>query len=236
MLFALLLSLLLVTYNAVMNRWSAFQRNAYVPINLAFTAGVTLVAAVALELTSGELGLRGDLADIGVAVAVVGVFGLAVFALARSRYGHRIADRRVQGLRGRDLAFYVLIRIPIGTAVAEELLFRAVLFASWRSAGFSNLAAASYSSIAFGLWHIGPTINGVRINDPDASQNKMTLVVVGAVLATSFAGLLLVWLRLETAGLVAPILVHAGVNSVAALAAVAASRRPTERSAESSRL
>jgi len=225
--FALSLSALIVTYNNVINRWHPFHGPAYVPVNLAFAGTMTLLAAAALELNRGDLGLRGDVAYAAVALGVVALFGLAVSALARSRHGHRIADRRVQGLRGRALAFYVLVRIPVGTAVTEEVLFRGVLFAAWRNAGASPLAAALYASVAFGLWHVSPTIIGLRMNDPDASPRKVNVAVAGAVVATTVAGLGLTWLRLERAGLLAPILFHAGVNSVGAIAAVTAGRRQT---------
>lgn len=129
-------------------------------------------------------------------------------------------------MHGSALAFYVLVRIPLGTAVAEELLFRGVLFAAWQAAGASDLGAALAASVAFGLWHISPTVIGVRMNDPGASPAKVRAAVIGAVLATTLAGLGLTWLRVESEGLLGPIVLHAGVNSVGALGAWVASRRP----------
>lgn len=49
--------------------------------------------------------------------------------------------------------------------------------------------------------------------------------MVGAVLATTIAGLGLTWLLVWSGGLLAPIVLHAGVNSVGAVAAWAAQRR-----------
>jgi uncharacterized protein len=223
--FALSLSLLLVVYNNVANRWTPFHGAAYVPLNLIFSGVMTLVAATTLDLSRAELGLEGDISDAGVPVAAVAVFAVGAFALARSRHAYRIADRRVAGLRGPKLAFYVLARIPLGTAVAEEMLFRGVLFAAWRDAGISSLCAAMLASLAFGLWHVSPTIIGIRINDPQASGHKLRAAVVGAVLFTTVAGLGLTWLRLLTGGLIASIVLHGGINSVSAVAAVRAGRR-----------
>jgi membrane protease YdiL (CAAX protease family) len=227
--FALALSVALVIYNNVINRWSAFQGAAYVPINLAFAGSVTLVTAATLDLTSEQFGFRGDPADVAIALGLLVLFAVVVFALALSRHGNRIADERVAGMHGGALAFYTLVRIPFGTAVSEEILFRGVLFAAWREAGVSSLVAALCASVAFGLWHVMPTIIGVRMNDPSASARKLTMAVLGAVVATTIAGLALTWLRLETEGLLAPILIHAGINSTAALAAVTAHRRRDER-------
>jgi uncharacterized protein len=223
--FAFSLSLVIVVYNNVVNRWTPFHGAAYVPLNLTFTGAIALVAAATLALSRAEVGLEGDIRDAGVAFTAVAVYALGAFALAGSRHAHRIADKRVTGLRGSELAFYVLVRIPLGTAVAEEVIFRGILFAAWRDVGFSSFGAALFSSFAFGLWHVSPTIQGIRINDPNASTHKLWAAVAGAVLLTTAAGLGLTWLRLRTGGLAAPIVVHGGINSVSALAAVRAGRR-----------
>jgi uncharacterized protein len=223
--FAFSLSLLIVAYNNVANRWTRFHGSAYVPLNLAFTGAVTLGSAATLGLSRAELGLDGDISDAGVSFAAVAVFGIGAFSLARSRHAKRIADKRVANLRGPELAFYVLARIPLGTAVAEEVLFRGVLFAVWRDVGMSSLGAALLASLAFGLWHVSPTIIGIRINDPQVSGRRLRAAVAGAVLFTTVAGLALTWLRLRTGGLIAPIVMHGGINSVSALAAVRAGRR-----------
>jgi len=222
--FAFSLSLLIVAYNNVVNRWTPFHGAAYVPLNLAFTSVVTVVAATTLELSRAELGLEGGNSDAGFLFIAVAVFGFAAFTIARSRHAHRIADRRVVGLRGPELAYYVLARIPLGTAVTEEVLFRGVLFAVWRDVGISSLNAALFASLAFGVWHVSPTIFGIRINDPQASGQRLWAAVTGAVLFTTVAGLGLTWLRLRTGGLLAPIVLHGGINSVSALAAVRAGR------------
>lgn len=223
MLLAIVLSLVVIAYNNVVNRWEPFQRGAYVPTNLVFSSFIAFVA-----MTFGEIGQAGlGLGDAGIAawtLVGLGVFAVGAWALARSRHGHRIADKRVEGLHGSALAYHVGIRIPLGTAAAEELIFRGALFAAWLAAGLSTLTAALAASVAFGLWHITPTIIGVRINDPDASGRKIGLMVVGAIVVTTIAGLALTWLRVHSGGLVAPILAHAGVNSIGALAAVKATR------------
>lgn len=218
----LLLSILAVAYNNLINRWGPFHGAAYVPVNLAFAAVVTIPSVFVLSAAS--IGLQGDPGDLVAPVVLVAAFAVVVVGLASSRYAHRIADRRVAGMHGAALAFYVLVRIPIGTAVTEELIFRGVLFAAWEAAGASELGAAVASSVAFGLWHVAPTVIGLRINDPDASRQKLRAAVIGAVLLTTIAGLGLTWLRVWSGGLVAPIALHAGVNSVGALAAWVAGR------------
>jgi uncharacterized protein len=224
MLLAFALSLVIVAYNSLINRWGPFHGSAYVPANLAFTVVLTALTARTLDLSAGALAFGGEVGSALWSLAVVGAFAVGAFALARSRHAYRLADRRVAGLGGTALAYYVLIRIPLGTAVAEEVIFRGVLFASWREAGVSTVAAAICASAAFGLWHVMPTIIGMRINQPGAGSGAVRGAVVAAVLLTTIAGLGLTLVRVVSGGLLASILVHGGINSVSALAAVRAGR------------
>ncbi|HEX2240521.1 MAG TPA: CPBP family intramembrane glutamic endopeptidase [Actinomycetota bacterium] len=225
MLVALLLSLVAVAYNNSINWWPPFQGAAYVPANLIFSSGMAVGVAAVYDLPAYELGLTGDLDHLGMAAAALGLFALAVIAVAFSPLAHLIADARVEGRRGQALVYYTLIRIPLGTAVAEELIFRGALIAAWHAAGASQQAAAILASAAFGLWHIAPTVMGIRMNDPDAGTAKLRIGVLGGVLFTTAAGLALSWLRTSSGGLIVPIIVHAGLNSCGAVAAVAARRR-----------
>lgn len=233
--FPLAASVAVVAYNNVVNRWRPFHGAAYVPLNIVFAATITLLTAAVLGLSAAELGFEGDVAGAGLAFAIVALFALAMLSLVRSRHGHRLTDARVVDLQGAALMFYVLVRIPLGTAVTEEVVFRGVLFASWRDAGLSAVVAAVCASVAFGLWHVAPTIIGIRVNHLDTSRRTIRIVVIGAVLFTFSAGMGLTWLRVATGGLVAPIVLHAGINSASALAAVLAGRRRGRSSAAPTR-
>ncbi len=223
--FALVVSIVVVAYNNLINRWPPFHGAAYVPVNLAFTTIVTLVVASSLGLSPTELGFAADVSDVVFPLVLVAVAAMGLFGIALSRHAHRIRDKRVIGMGRTELVWYVLVRIPLGTAVTEELLFRGLLFAVWREAGASALTAALCSSVAFGLWHISPTVIGLRINHLASSTGRVRAAVVGAVLLTTLAGLGLTWLRVESGSLLGPVVLHAGINSVGALAAVLASRR-----------
>jgi len=110
----------------------------------------------------------------------------------------------------------VLIVIPLGTALLEEVVFRGVLFAVaarrttvWR--------AAAASSVAFGLWHVAPTLTTLGSNEAtaDATVLGTVLLVVAMVVAMTGAGLVFSWLRIRARSLVAPFVFHAGVNATA---------------------
>lgn len=219
---AIVLAVLLVAYNNAANLWPPFNKQLFVPMNLAAAAAVAALAFGALDLGAEEVGIAhlefGD-ALLGIGAAVV--LTAPLFVIARSsRWRRALVDERVSELRGGGLALYTLVRIPLGTALLEELAFRGVLFGAWSSHG--KLSAAVFSSVAFGLWHIAPTLNAVRANRPEAATGSALLVIGGAVAFTTVAGLALVWLRIETSGLAAPFFMHASVNSLATVASTLA--------------
>ena len=222
------LVVVLVVYNNVANLWPPFNGPLYVPLNLALAAAAVWVAFLALDVSAASLGLSGDASDAALGLGLAVLLTLPLFVVARSRSAHRIADQRVAGLSGGALAYQVLVRIPLGTAVAEEVLFRGVLYGSLRAVDLSSTGSALVAAICFGLWHIAPTLNLVRANDPGASRSRATRAVVGAVVFTALAGVVLTCLRLRTNGLVAPIALHAGTNALGTLAAVIAARRSGE--------
>jgi membrane protease YdiL (CAAX protease family) len=78
------------------------------------------------------------------------------------------------------------------------------------------------TSAVFGLWHIRPTVDALRINQVAGSRRAALGSVAGAVAATAAAGLLLSGLRERSGSLAAPVLLHLSANSGAVLAGWAA--------------
>jgi CAAX protease family protein len=87
------------------------------------------------------------------------------------------------------------------------------------------LAAILISSIVFGLWHIGPTIQTVLANRPNVSRSTLVKITAGAVVFATIGGLILGSLRFITGSLAAPFALHATFNALATLAAWIACRR-----------
>lgn len=200
---------------------------AYLGRNLALSAGL-LVLAGRLGLDRAELGLapgswRAGLRWGAGAAGVVAVALLAAVVLADTLppVAVLLGDQRA-ALEPQALVFAVLVRIPLGTALFEELAFRGVLLAVLaRNLGTGG--AAWVSSAVFGLWHIAPTIVALRDNDVEVASLAAVAAVVGAVAVTTLAGWLFVWLRVRAASLLAPILAHTATNSIGLLAAATAS-------------
>ena len=219
----LLLGAGLVAYNNLLNRQLWFNGAPFVPLNLATAAALIAIALGPLGLDADAVGL--DLSPRGLVLgAVIGcAISVPLFVLASSTKTARfVADERSAGLAGRRLGYQTIVRVPLGTAVLEEVAFRGVLLAA---AGGATLGAGVVSSAAFGLWHIAPGLNMLAANRPGAPTSAKVVFAAGTVVVTTIAGLGLVALRIETGNIGAPLALHATLNSLATLAASRARRR-----------
>jgi membrane protease YdiL (CAAX protease family) len=193
----------------------------YVPVNLAVAALTVLLAwwggvgaadlGLARDRVGAGLRLGGGVAGLAAAVIVAG----ALLPWTRSLFeDQRIAD--IDG--GGELAYQVLVRIPLGTVVLEEVAFRGVLLgllSRWWSTG----TAVAVSSLLFGLWHIHPTLDALSANELATGAASRAGAVAGAVAFTAASGVLFCGLRLASGSLLAPMLLHAAVNGISTLAA-----------------
>ncbi|MDX1622063.1 MAG: CPBP family intramembrane glutamic endopeptidase [Nitriliruptorales bacterium] len=226
---ALALTVALVGYSVVTNL-DRSRESTYILRNLAIGVALAVVARAA-GLSWSEMGLArealddgwrwGRLVAIAVAVgaAVVGALAGRVPAIDRA-----LQDRRAD-LPPRQLAFHALVRIPIGTAAFEEFAFRGVLLAAFTAAWGQGWGVAA-SSLAFGLWHIGPARLTARINHRD-DPRQLRREVVGAVALTTLGGVAFALLRLGSGSLLAPVLAHTSTNVFGLL--VAATVQQTSR-------
>jgi membrane protease YdiL (CAAX protease family) len=192
-------------------------------------AGAALLLAVARAagVTWSDLGLARRTWRVGLAwagsiiVLVTSAYSaVALFPPTRGLF----EDDRVGADSLGALLFAVLVRIPFGTVLLEETLFRGVLLGLgaktmgwWRS--------AVLSSALFGLWHVLPA-QGAADSSPgvitvvDAGGGfGVPLAVAAAVVATGLSGLVFCWLRLRSGSLLAPIGLHLATNSVGYLTA-----------------
>ena len=187
-------------------------------------AALLLLLARRLGFTWRDLGLDpGDLREglrwgrgavLVVAVAVALGAGLSdVIPPLGSLLDDARADLPLPGL-----VHAVHVRIPLGTALFEELAFRGLLLAALlqiTSPGW----AVTWSSVVFGLWHVAPTIVTLRINAVALTSAAGLGAIAGGVLVTAIGGALFAWLRLASGSLLAPLLAHWATNAFGLLAA-----------------
>ncbi len=228
MLAALGLAVALVVWNTVTNRRPS-RESTYLLRNAA-AAVVLLVVARAAGLSWADLGLGAGALDAGwrwggLAVLLAAVVTAALGALAGAwpRLRPALADPRADLPPGR-LAFQVVVRIPVGTALFEELAFRGVLQAMAEEA-VPVASGVVLQAVAFGLWHVGPTRLALRERARPPDPSGQARVVAAAVVVTAVAGVVLGVLRAHTDSLLAPVLAHAAVNAFGLLLAAALHRR-----------
>ncbi len=212
----------LVVSNVMANR--VLPAWAYVPWNCGVAALLVVIAVRADGCSADELGLsRRRLPDGlrwgGAVVAGLAAVYLAGVALPFTR--ELFEDDRAD-IALSSLLWQVLVMVPLGTVLMEEVAFRGVLpamlrrrFAHPRSGPLrADLVAAGL----FGLWHILPAWNVNSVNPlfrellPGA-LGQFAAISAGVV-GTAAAGMGLSWLRNRSGSLAAPMLLHTATNSL----------------------
>ena len=148
---------------------------------------------------------------------------MAAFGLAALTPATRplLDDQRIAGLDRRQLAYQVLLRIPVGTVAWEEIAFRGVLQAALRRV-LAEPAATVVGSAVFGLWHIRPTAEALAVNQLAAGRGARIAAVTAVAAGTAGAGALLSLLRERSGSLAAPVLLHLAANCAGPLASALA--------------
>ncbi len=222
--YAAMLSLALLAWNNLVHLVPGTQL-AYVPLNLA-AAGAVVGTARHCGLSWSDLGLRRDRLRSGAcwggAVAAAIAAGLAV-AVAVPGLHPLLDDARVRRLGPGAVAYHVLVRVPLGTVVLEEVAFRGALFGALAHGG-RRLWAAAASSAVFGLWHIRPTLGLLDANDVVDDPVARGATVALAVATTAAGGMLFCLLRVRSGSTLAPVVAHTATNSLGILAAATVQR------------
>jgi uncharacterized protein len=197
----------------------------YVPAALLLAVVAVLVAVWVGGCNARDLGLDREQLGRGLrlgaaAAAVLVVVLIVVAALPATR--DLFADRRVDQHSVTLLLYHTLVRIPLGTVVLEETLFRGALL-GLALRRWSPPVAVAFSSVLFGLWHLLPARGVSGFNPVVATATQGTLrhglAIILAVAATALAGAVFCWLRLRARSLAAPAMLHLASNGLAYLLA-----------------
>ena len=186
------------------NRW-------YVRLNAGAT-GAALAAATLSGLTAADLGLgRGRWLPgrLGSGLAAgAGAGWLLIAAVPATR--PVLGDKRAAGLDRRDAAYQAADPHPgRHRRCGRKTAFRGVLQAALRRV-MPDTAAIVVTSGVFGIWHIRPTLQALRVNGLAATTAAGPWRgTCAAVAGTAAAGALLSWLRARSGRLAAPVLLHA---------------------------
>jgi membrane protease YdiL (CAAX protease family) len=196
----------------------AMPRGARLPAGLS-VAGAAIATARRHDASWSDLGLAtGDVRSgmrwgVGAASVIAASIGVATrWPSVRERF----ADRKVASHSSARAAYEMIARIPIETALAEELLFRSAVLGIGlhrRSTATALLA----SSAMFGLWHIVPTWVDLSASAVGAAAGDVLVARIGAiagvVAVTATAGVAFGGLRLRSRSVLAPVMAHAALNT-----------------------
>lgn len=189
----------------------------YSLVNLLVSLGSLGFGIWVLGLSLGDVGLSpehlltGLLVGVMAGTVVIGAaFGLSYIPMFRQYF----TDKPKLKPGHLDMLGELLWRIPFGTALSEEILFRGVVLGMLVA---NSTAAVIVSAGLFGLWHIAPTLRNFR-DSPSLqrlvdSDLRFGGHIVATVLVTAFAGVVFALLRVWTGSLLAPWLVHVALNS-----------------------
>jgi membrane protease YdiL (CAAX protease family) len=209
----------LVACVAILAVWDVSVRPALPtdmhPVGGLIVAGCTVALGLWGGLDTSTLGLsprqlRDGLRYGGLAFGAITAIVLIGLVLPPTREGFHSGRGDISA---GELLTKVLITIPLGTVVVEELIFRGAVLGlllrvlpTWR--------AALACSVLFGLWHLPSVVS---------DNNHATIEVIGAAVGTfaaTFAGgMALCWLRIRSGSLLAPAMAHLATNTVALVVA-----------------
>ena len=219
-LFHLVAILVLASYaNIVANK--LLDDAWHIPFNLGVLAAALLIARRA-GTTWTSMGLRKDQGrrSIEVGTVVIAVIAAAVaLGVALPATRALFNDDRIVSNSVGWVLFQAVVRVPLATALYEEVLFRGIVF-GMLIRRYSPLVAALISSTLFGLWHTLPTMDTLHMNPAGTVFTEMIGLggaIAGAIAGTFVAGLGFLWIRLYANSTFAAVLAHIGTNSVAML-------------------
>lgn len=184
---------------------------------------VTGLIGAAVSIGAGLVFGFEQIGLVGGNLSTAVVWGLAtglVFAsigatmLSRDDFRVELADPRLASLGTREAFGQIFVRIPVFTALIEEAFFRGVLHAALMALYPIEVAIWMGAGL-FGLWHIGPAVDQARAGAK--SLRASAVHTAATVVAMTAAGAFLVWLRIETGSIWAPVAVHAAANMTMAL-------------------
>lgn len=203
--------------NLAVNR--LFMDLGRIPANLG-TAGLLTWFAHKEGATWADMGMdpaklkQGVRWGLRAAVPIVLVIGAGV-ALPWTR--KFFADEQVTSASGGEVLWHLFVEIPIGTALAEELLFRGALLGIFERR-HSRRTADAMSAVLFGLWHVLPTIDQLQTNpagDGISGTWGKVGAVGGVVVLTTIAGYGFALLRDKSDSVAAPVIAHTALNAAA---------------------
>jgi membrane protease YdiL (CAAX protease family) len=218
-----LLAVFLFAYNNIVNFLPpSIHVPIYVWLNLGVLVLVWILCRRYLHLTFSDMGIakqnlgKSILYGVGLSALVVLPFMVLLWILPGVGFEPRTP--RLETI-ARDIFWWrILVRIPIGTAFFEEMLFRGIFY-GYLMKKMSHAKTIWISSLFFGFWHIVPAYRVVsqdlQLTSPPLFIGVWLLLLLGSVVG----GILFAWIRYRTRNIAGSVLAHALINVLSLIGA-----------------
>ena len=217
----------LVFVNLMSNKWAPRQY-----LLLCFASTILLLGIGAWDgLSWTQMGLGRETWRTGLIwsaclFAAVVLFYVIAASIPATRRGFN--DKRAAEQGWMSVGYNAAIRIPFGTALMEEIAFRAVLLAVIVD-GWGWTWGIIVSSLLFGLWHILPALEFQEANDAakmlGTGWRAKAWSILLTVAGTALAGVIFCLLRDYSGSIFPPIVLHASLNGIGLAVSWAFARR-----------
>jgi len=145
---------------------------------------------------------------LGIVLSLLAAIPPVLFiVLAPVFNGGPVASDGISERSAAGLAFFVLFRQPVGTALFEEVAFRGVLYGAWQRVG-GERAAIVGSAVVFALWHSVITSRTVIESGVVDTPFGTVAGIVVSLIGLFVGGLLFAYLRWRTGSIAAPFMAH----------------------------
>jgi membrane protease YdiL (CAAX protease family) len=200
----------------------------HVPVSLLLSARISKLASqFGVDTREQGLGLRDVPLGAGIgALASVAVWTAVLGGALVGRLHPLYTEPGIQQTPWTRALYEVLFRIPTGTALAEEIVFRGAIL-GLLSRKHPHLTAAVVNALLFGAWHVWPSLKQAMLASEgrDRSPQHLGAILAPPLVFTCAAGLVLSALRYRSRSIIAPWFVHASANSAGYSAIWLAARR-----------
>jgi len=209
----------LALYNNIVNLLPpAMHTRLYVVLNVIVLLIVCFGAYKFWDFRPADAGIRrgGLWTSLGYGICLVAMIIIPLFAglWMLPRVGISLPAIRLDEMAQEGLVSRLLIRIPLGTVVFEEMLFRGV-FLGLLLKKLRPQRALIASSLLFGVWHIVPALKVMVRNFAVASLAPGIGMFILGILGACIAGYIFGWVRVKTNNMIGPVIAHLFINDIA---------------------
>jgi membrane protease YdiL (CAAX protease family) len=218
-----LLAFFLFAYNNVINFLPATLHGyVYVWMNLVVLGLVWLWSRKYLNLTASDIGWSkqnlGKSILYGFGVSAVVVLPFVILLCLLPALGFEVKTPRLEAVAQDIFWWRIFVRIPIGTAFFEEMLFRGIFYV-YLMKKMSLRKTIVITSLFFAFWHIIPAYEVVSQHLQVGSIGMFVVLWFVLMLGSFVGGVLFAWIRYRTKNITGCIIAHALINVLSLVSA-----------------